>query len=252
MIVASFRKGGLARTFRWSDDRPRALAALGFTSYHLCRTTGRIPGFVRLRSATREIDLRQTEEQLLAGCCPKTIYEIKRARREGIAFELVQDPDEIVEGHNQFTTSEGARPITRASLDCYGDALVITKSVLVGETLALHSYIADRAAKRARNLHSISMLRQSSAPERRALNGRANRFLHFHGMLHFKEQGFIVYDLGGHAVDTDDPKLLAINRFKAEFGGELVAGCEYYSVPLRLYEQVKSWRRLHALTQKWL
>jgi lipid II:glycine glycyltransferase (peptidoglycan interpeptide bridge formation enzyme) len=51
------------------------------------------------------------------------------------------------------------------------------------------------------------------------LTGRLNRFLHWHDIRFFKNKGLLVYDLGGWYHGSDDKKKLAINAFKAEFGG---------------------------------
>lgn len=42
----------------------------------------------------------------------------------------------------------------------------------------------------------------------------ANRCLHWQGIRYFKQQGFHNYDWGGYALNTTDPTLQGINRFK--------------------------------------
>jgi hypothetical protein len=59
------------------------------------------------------------------------------------------------------------------------------------------------------------------ARERSAI-GRANRLLHWHDMLFFKNQEVSTYDFGGWYEKKEDPARLNINKFKESFGGEIV------------------------------
>jgi hypothetical protein len=52
--------------------------------------------------------------------------------------------------------------------------------------------------------------------------GRANRYHHWQDIVKFKNLGIATYDLGGWYADTTDPAKININKFKEEFGGELV------------------------------
>jgi CelD/BcsL family acetyltransferase involved in cellulose biosynthesis len=56
----------------------------------------------------------------------------------------------------------------------------------------------------------------------RALLGRANRWLHWRDMLHFKQMDLRCYDWGGVFEDESNPKKAGINTFKREFGGNSV------------------------------
>ena len=44
-------------------------------------------------------------------------------------------------------------------------------------------------------------------------------------MLHYKQQGYHLYDMGDWYAGKDNESLMRINQFKEEFGGRVV--CEY-------------------------
>src|SRR5262249_2119895 len=157
----------------------------------------------------------------LANCGRNTVYKIKRARRDGVQFAIEKDLDRFVSTFNLFLQESNPVPLARSDLDSYGDHLTLTKAVLQGEPLVMHCYLVHGHSSRARLLHSASTYHGVQDSAKRGLIGRANRFLHFEDMLHFKRSGLRLYDLGGYALDTSDPKRLAINEFKDGFGGEL-------------------------------
>ena len=105
-----------------------------------------------------------------------------------------------------------------------------------GAPFAMHSYIVDSELGRVRMLHSASHFRASEDSNHRNAVGRANRFLHYATMLHFKQLGFNQYDFGGYAKGGSDPALQAIARFKDGFGGELVREDRFVSIPMQLLQ----------------
>jgi len=71
-------------------------------------------------------------------------------------------------------------------------------------------------------LHSASLFREYSDTPTRNLIGRANRNLHWHDLLRYKEAGVPLFDFGGWYDGRDDEEQLRINAFKEEFGGRVV------------------------------
>ncbi len=234
MIDLQVRSAPLRYNVHWFHERPRPRTAIGLTLYMQCRCVEDTPGFVRRPFATKLIDLTANEESLLANCRHNTAYEIKRARREDIRFALEPRFDMFVSVFNEFARVSGLVPLTRSALDDYGDHITITQATLHEEPLVMHCYLVDRQASRARLLYSASTFHHTEESAKRYLIGRANRFLHFEDMLYFKRCGLHVYDLGGYAVDTTDPKRQAINRFKDGFGGTLKGESHFVSLPLGL------------------
>lgn len=68
-------------------------------------------------------------------------------------------------------------------------------------------------------LYSASLFRTSDHATDRAAAGRANRFLHWHDMLHFKMSGCATYDPGGIDVFGRSWETARIASFKRGFGG---------------------------------
>ena len=70
--------------------------------------------------------------------------------------------------------------------------------------------------------YSASLFRELDNSAIRNRIGRANRLLHWQDMLHFKAGGISVYDFGGWYAGDSDLERLRINKFKEEFGGQIV------------------------------
>lgn len=219
-------------------ETPLAADCIRFAQYNATKETGSILGFKRYPFFTKLIDLAISPEALLMQCRKNTKYEIKRAEKEGVRFEIEHDPDIFMEFYSAFARSKNtAKDIIEMGVDYiahYKGNITITKAVIDNEVLAMHSYVLDRAGGRARLLHAASLFRDETDAQRRSLVGRANRFLHFQDMIYFKEHGVKTYDMGGYAHNTDDPELRSINDFKDSFGGELVEESIYISFPLYL------------------
>ena len=68
--------------------------------------------------------------------------------------------------------------------------------------------------------------------------GRANKFLHFKDMVHFKEQGIRTYYLGEYDMNTKSVQLKGINNFKMKFGGKIVPCYDYYSLGYIIFRKI--------------
>jgi hypothetical protein len=247
VIATSFRRGPFRLMVYRYCNRPDWRKAFGLTAYLHTRSGGRVLGYVRRPSLTKVIDLDRDERELLQGCTENTAYEIRRAERDGVEFGLEPDRDRFLAMYNAFAAAKGIATASRADLDPYGDSFVITKASIGGETVAVHSYLCDRAGGRVRLAHSASIFRESEDPKRRQLIGRAGRFLHFRDMLHFKRLGYLIYDLGGYGINSPRRDLQQIARFKDSFGGGVLAETDYFSIPHFAYRLCKNalarWRR---------
>src|SRR5262249_37191050 len=122
----------------------------------------------------------------------------------------------------------------------YWPDMVVTKSVVGGESLSMHSYLVDRDRKRALLLHTASLFRNADDKQKRNKIGMANRLLHYRDMLFFKEQGCDIYDFGGYAKDTQDQDLININQFKEGFGGTIIEESHYTSIALALLRKASA------------
>jgi lipid II:glycine glycyltransferase (peptidoglycan interpeptide bridge formation enzyme) len=161
-----------------------------------------------------------------------TRNEIRKATKEGVIFSVCNNLDKFITFYNQFAKQKGLKQID--DLDYFEkNQILITEAVYNSEVLCMHSYIIDTDSSRARLLHSASLFREIDDKSIKALVGKSNRFLHYMDMLHFKNEKFITYDLGGYAYNTDNDSLKNINKFKDSFGGELIENSNY--IPIHYY-----------------
>ena len=85
----------------------------------------------------------------------------------------------------------------------------------------MHIFLRDAEAGRARLLHSAN--RRLQEPEKARLCADLNRFLHWHEVRVYRDDGFHLYDFGGINEDRTD----GIARFKISFGGDLLREYTY-------------------------
>jgi hypothetical protein len=174
------------------------------------------------------IDLNQDEAALLAGMKRDTRYEIKRGARENFVYEQYSGKDpsilnEFCDSYDQFAQRTNQPILRRAwvGMLAESDSLHFSR---VGEeggtTMIWHGYL--RSQNRVTLLYSVSLSPAGANSAWRNKVGRAHRFQHWRDLLCFKKEHLSLYDLGGWYEGTTDQKRLQINRFKEEFGGEIV------------------------------
>ncbi|PTQ96678.1 hypothetical protein C8P68_104164 [Mucilaginibacter yixingensis] len=195
--------------------------------YKQSPSTQFVLGYLRKPFFTKTINLQQSPETIEAGFDRNTLYEIRRATKDGVEAFTDGHVDDFIEVYNEFAKTKNLETISRASLTRYKDNLVITYARHNSNNLVMHAYLVDRAIQRVRLLHSASLFRKEHDSQTKATIGRANRLLHLKDILHFQNQGFRIYDLGGYAPDTKDEALIRINQFKDSFGGMLLAETDY-------------------------
>ncbi|MCO6430327.1 MAG: hypothetical protein J5J00_05650 [Deltaproteobacteria bacterium] len=179
---------------------------------------------------TKLINLSLDEGALFAGISSGARYKIKRAEREGLEPQLITSPDEMqikqfAVYYDDFASQKGLSACNRRRLAALSKLDSLALSWVKDKNqraLCMHAYIVDNELLRARLLYSASHFRAEQDSSQRNMIGRANRLLHWHEILKFKELGYRHYDLGGVAEGDSDPQKAAIARFKLELGGEPV------------------------------
>jgi hypothetical protein len=174
------------------------------------------------------IDLRRDQDALLGAIKRDTRYEIRRAASEPLVYDLwtvnvLPVLDEFCDYYNVFASRRKQPPLRRprlASLAASGSLNLSRVGETEGETLVWHAY--HRGQSRMTLLHSASLVPGGATSGRRNKVGRANRFHHWRDLLEFKKAGAGQYDFGGWYEGASDLKLLQINKFKEEFGGQIV------------------------------
>jgi hypothetical protein len=211
----------------WFDEQPPRAAGVDVLMFrqrslpiegHLCSP------FLSLVN-----DLSESEETLMAGFGNTNRYKIKRAAsKDGLAAEWPADLhaqlDSFSDFYDEFARQKRLQPVYRRGLNaaCTSGQLVLSYASKDGCTLVWHAYITQ--GHKIALLHSASFFRELQNGDR-ALLARANRWLHWRDMLHFKQIGLHIYDWGGLFADETDPARAGINSFKREFGGRSV--CTY-------------------------
>ena len=173
-----------------------------------------------------EIDLSLADAEVLRRFTASTRNQINRGAREGLKFSTWERPSaetlgEFLAFYQQFSAGRGLGLLAPDWMGEYSaqDALLLTRATTPDDrTLVWHSYYRDR--EWARQFHSVSFF--ADTPDREARNqvGRANRYLHWMDMLECRRLGIEHFDFGGWYHGNSDEKLLRVNSFKEEFGGE--------------------------------
>ena len=174
------------------------------------------------------IDLDQDQAGILARMKRDTRYEIRRGARDGLVYELYdgKDPDvfnEFCDFYDEFAVRVNQPKLRRAwlSMLAASDSLHFSRIAEEGgPTLVWHGYLHIKS--RVTLLYSASSIPVDSTSAWRSKVGRANRFQHWQDLLRFKNVHISLYDFGGWYEGKTDQKRLQINRFKEEFGGEIV------------------------------
>jgi len=174
-------------------------------------------------------DLSISQEEIYRKYSATVRNEINRAKRDEIIFSFDNSINAFVPFFNDFAQHKGLQNININHLSSYRKNLIITSAFKGESKLCSHSYVVDFELKRVR-LYQSATLRFSDEIDHNLI-GRANKYLHYQDMLKFKELGFEIYDWGGLAINSTDPGLIGINRFKSSFGGTEVIEYNYASKP---------------------
>jgi hypothetical protein len=175
------------------------------------------------------IDLTPEESTLFEALESETRRLVRRAAdRDQLRAVTFDAPDEatiteFADAYDRFAATQALAPCYRPrllALAATGNLSLSAARTEDDRTLVWHAYVGF--GPRSQMLHTASALHEVGANAERNLIGRANRLLHWQDMLHFKERGFDVLDLGGIDVTGRSEKTTRIAQFKRSFGGEAV------------------------------
>ncbi len=191
------------------------------------------------------LDLRNSEEALLAGMKQKTRYNIRLAHRRGVEIRSGgnEDLDLLYQMYAETSLRDG---FVIRKPEYYQDAWGVfihaglaqpLIATVGGETVA--ALIAFRFGNSATFLYGMSRdAHREKMP---------NHLLQWEAIRWAKEQGCAVYDLWGapDRLDPGDP-MWGVYRFKEGFGARLVRTIGAWDFPVRgslywLYSIVKPW-----------
>lgn len=225
----------------WFADKMQLSDAIAFSKYRQYRGDA-VPWYMKAETFyTSVIDLKSDLDSILRAFSSTTRYEVRRALKEGAVFGLVEDKNEFIHFYNEFARGKGLKELR--SVSKYGCSLIITSVSVGDEVLCMHAYVIDEELRRVRLLYSASHFRSADQASKKGLIGIANKFLHFEDMRYFKELAYEEYDLGGYALNSEDPVLQSINKFKDGFSGKIQESFDCRSYPFVILETLYRWIR---------
>jgi len=173
------------------------------------------------RSATICIDLTDNPDTLLKRISKHTRHQIRQAEKLGDRMSVERNGNqrtaEFLALYNDLARSKpGLLKINERALTRYQGHADTFMAYLDGKPVCGHVLLRDAEIGRARLLYSAS--RRFDDRETARLSGEVNRFLHWHEICAYKEEGFVTYDLGGIEEDPSN----GIAQFKISFGGKLI------------------------------
>lgn len=181
--------------------------------------SGRCQPFV-----TSVVDLHHDESIITSGFKKSTAYDVRRAKEKDLAEAAIYDAPtcaeitDFCEFFDSFASAKGIGPSNRRKLALLAEANALSIALVTAKSsslpvLAAHAYIV--AEGRARLLYSATASHMAS-PSDRQLTGRANKYLHYEAVIHFKRRSLYMYDFGGLSKRGE---LRSIDEFKESFGG---------------------------------
>lgn len=234
MLNIAYKIKGLSFKETWfASELPlNGSSLLGLYCYRDSRIDVNNFFLVKEEKYTLITDLNLEEEVLFSQFKSNVRNEIRKCEKiEGFSYNFGQSSKkQFLNFYTQFALAKSLTPISKRSIDKYGENLFYLSGYLDGILTNMQVYIIDKKSGTIRLLHSISILYAVEGGSKRAKIGWINRYLHWRTMLYFKRLSFQTFDWGGYNNGAD-VGLAGIDKFKASFGGEKIKLFDYYSYP---------------------
>lgn len=209
-----------------------------------CKNNVTIEKFIRHEIYTSVLDLNRDLNTIWMNNLGKNCrYKIRKAQQLGINCLINERYKEYVRIQDSFERQKGFSPIFRMirpklkTIKQYGTLFV---SEYQGEVLSGLVYLED-----GNNIKAwlAASKRLEVDKEKATLIGYANRLLLWEAIKYAKGKGIKEFDFGGlwseEKVKKDKQKE-GLNRFKMDFGGEIVTRYYYIKINSLLYKLAKS------------
>jgi hypothetical protein len=202
---------------------PTAIARLFFTSLEVDHARCLVSRYV---TATTCLNLRNSLEALGGATDATCRRQIRRAEKIDGRFTIERNSPRAAQDfltllNDLANLKEGVSSISSRMLTLLERNVDVFMLYLDGQPNCGHILLRDAEAGRARLLHSAN--RRLQEPEKARLCGDLNRFLHWHEVQVYRDEGLQLYDFGGISEDRTD----GIARFKISFGGDLLREYTY-------------------------
>ena len=230
---------GLKGLFReiFFADKVKYIDIVQLTRYYYPETKPKF-GFIKQEAYTAYIDISGNSEEFFSKFKKNTRYEINRAKREGVLYEIIDDIDVFFKYYNDFARSKNLELLRYDTLLKYKNHIIISQAIKGDEILSMHVHLVNNDI--AMLLYSASQFRNLTDNKARNLVGYANRFLHYEDMLYFKSRGCKTYDFGGYSYGTENEVEQRINQFKDSFNCIPIERGIYTSYMLTVFLLFKS------------
>lgn len=193
------------------------------------------PGFYFFKEefSTLILNLEDDLDKIQNGFSKETKYEIRRAEKEKISFQIENDKEKFLENYNRAANILNITKLTFERVNSFGENLIITKAVYNEKNIIYHGYLKFK--NRVRLLYSVRNLDKNIENK---IYGFANRYLHFKDIEFFKNQNIKYYDFGG-VSKSKDLKLQNIDKFKMSFGGYEEYQNSYFNLTMKILYLVR-------------
>ncbi len=215
----------------------------------VCHTHSLVPSRKLVKSETVHIQLTDHERTMYTALSKSNQKMLRRAQQEAYQIFLYEKPTEenlraFQQFYNNFAKRKKIEQISKAHMESIsllnnkGALLLSEVRSICGQTLCYRLDIVH--AKKAMS-YFVATCQPLSMPTHLKRPIRyANRFLLWHNLLHLKQQGCLLYDMG-ELTDVE-----TIRTFKLSFGGQVVdvySGFIAQSKISALLLGVQKWRK---------
>ncbi|WP_341300257.1 hypothetical protein MHB44_17875 [Lysinibacillus sp. FSL H8-0500] len=208
-----------------------------------------VPSRKLVQSETIHISLRESELSLYLALSEGNRQLLRCAQQEFYQVILYREPSTenlraFQQFYNQFAKRKRLKGIGKSQMETLlllnqqGALLLSEVQSICGQTMCYRLDIVH--AKKAMSYYEVTCDAAAMAAHLQRPLRYANRFLLWHNLLHLKQQGFVLYDMGEL---TDDPHVRAL---KQSFGGEVVNVYSGYITLSKIRARllgVKKWRK---------
>ena len=233
MLTVSYKIKGLTLNEFWfSLEVPLDSSSLfSLSCYRDTSVDIESSGLKKEKKYTLINDLTEDKDKIFSRFKPNVRNQIRKFDKiEEFTYTSNYESKVVfLEFYSHFAKAKNLPKVEENSIDKYGKNLFYLCGYLEGSLTNMQVYLIDKESNRVRLLHSISTLYEEEDKHKHAKIGWINRYLHWHSMLHFKDEGFKAFDWGGYTNDANSP-LAGIDKFKAAFGGEKVVLYNYYTL----------------------